>query len=652
MDRNPTRLIAHVSIAFTGLIVLVLLYWPGTFGALYYDDYGNLEKLSNVVDWASAKAWALDGFAGPLGRPLALFSFVPHASHWPDNAQTILAVNVLIHALNAICIAILSYLLLRSVSALRGTPLFAAALLTAALWATMPLIASTSLIAIQRMTGLAALFGLLGLTGFVWAQQSLASRPAIAFFASMALLGLGTGLGMLSKENAALVPIFALLLSIFFLPGIRQIGGWAILRNGILALALLSILVYLSPLNRDWFAVIDHRGWSPWERLQTQSIILWDYVRLALLPRPNAFSPFHDHVQSSAYSWQVYAASTGWVLLLILALWMYLRRANHWPLFALLWFFTAHLLESTIIGLELQFEHRNYLAFYGVFLAAVAGAFHSLPDQRRLWITLVAAFLLVQSAVLLGVTTLWGEPSLAAEVWYQENPASSRALGHIAVQDGVEDGGDEFDANAVLLDLQRRALRLERTDKTLSHCPECLGTHLQGIILSCSLEKPEQRKNRLDAAIQAARSGKARTPNLRVTIESLFNLRDHVLEDACPPLTAGDLRPFARALAEHGYFRAKHLRGRVLFLNAALAEDDGDLEARDAWLRRGERVAPIAVPILQYQVYSALDENRPRDALLAIERRRDLHRKGIEMTDEVLDELEAEVRAETREGTE
>ena len=63
-------------------------------------------------------------------------------------------------------------------------------------------------------------------------------------------------------------------------------------------------------------------------------------------------------------------------------------------------------------------------------------------------------------------------------------------------------------------------------------------------------------------------------------------------------------------------------------------------------------MAPIAVPILQYQVYSALDKNRPRDALLAIERRRNLQRKGTEMTDEVLDELEAEVRAETREGTE
>lgn len=650
MDRNPSRLITHTSIAFAALTILVLLYWPGTSGALYYDDYGNLEKLGNVVDWASAKAWALDGFAGPLGRPLALFSFVPHAGDWPDNAHSILTVNVLIHAFNAALVAMLSYLLLRSVSALRGTPLLLAALLAAALWATMPLIASTSLIAIQRMTGLAALFGLLGLTGFVWAQQRLASAPAKAFFASMAALGLGTGLGMLSKENAALVPIFALLLSIFFLPGVRRIGAWAYLRNGILALALLTILIYLSPLNRDWFELIDHRGWSPWERLQTQSIILWDYVRLALLPRPNAFSPFHDHVQSAAYSWKVYVASIGWLVLVSLSLWTYFKKATFWPLFALLWFFTAHLLESTIIGLELHFEHRNYLAFYGVFLAAVAGAFQSHPARRRLWITLAVAFLAAQSAVLWGVTTLWGQPVLAAEVWYQANPASSRALGHAVVQDGVQDGGDEFDANAVLLDLQRRALHLERTDKTLSHCPECLGTHLQGILLSCSLEKPEQRKHRLDGAIRAARSGEARTPNLRVTIESLFNLRDHVLEEACPPLTPGDLRPFARALAEHGFFRSKHFRGRVLFLNAALAEDDGDPGARDTWLRKGEQAAPLAVPILQYQVYSALDENRPRDALLAIKRRQELEHEGTEMTEELLDELEREVRAQSSLG--
>jgi hypothetical protein len=38
----------------------------------------------------------------------------------------------------------------------------------------------------------------------------------------------------------------------------------------------------------------------------------------------------------------------------------------------ILWFFTGHLMESTVIGLELAHEHRNYLADYGIILAVTA----------------------------------------------------------------------------------------------------------------------------------------------------------------------------------------------------------------------------------------------------------------------------------------
>ena len=38
----------------------------------------------------------------------------------------------------------------------------------------------------------------------------------------------------------------------------------------------------------------------------------------------------------------------------------------------ILWFFTGHLMESTVIGLELAHEHRNYLADYGIILAITA----------------------------------------------------------------------------------------------------------------------------------------------------------------------------------------------------------------------------------------------------------------------------------------
>ena len=52
--------------------------------------------------------------------------------------------------------------------------------------------------------------------------------------------------------------------------------------------------------------------------------------------------------------------------------WRLRRRA---PLIALgiAFFFAAHLMESTIFPLEIMFEHRNYLASYGVFLCGQRG---------------------------------------------------------------------------------------------------------------------------------------------------------------------------------------------------------------------------------------------------------------------------------------
>ena len=55
------------------------------------------------------------------------------------------------------------------------------------------------------------------------------------------------------------------------------------------------------------------------------------------------------------------------------------RGAFHWrrkyPLLALpvLFFFAGHLLESTVIGLELYFEHRNYLPAAFLFMPLAAG---------------------------------------------------------------------------------------------------------------------------------------------------------------------------------------------------------------------------------------------------------------------------------------
>lgn len=625
----------RIGILVMGAVLLYAAYAPGLTGALYYDDYANLERLSGASTREGAYYFVRSGEAGPLGRPVALASFLPHAGDWPNNSVDVLRVNVLIHIANALLLGLLAYLILRLRSTRRDPRVFWIAFGAALLWASLPMLASTSLIAIQRMTGLAALFGLLGLLGFVAGYFIQRTRPLIAFLVQMGALGSGTLLALLSKENGALIPVFALLIDVL-LP--RQLPGpdrLRLLRRGLLALPLLLLLFYLSPLQRNWFEVIDFRGFSPWERLQTQMVILWEYLRLSLMPLPSAFGPFHDHRGIEYTGWISLAGLMGWIGLIGLGIWLHARRDIVWPLFAVLWFLTGHLLESTTLNLEIYFEHRNYLALYGFCLALAVAAFSVRGPLQRAAPLLLGVYAAIQLGALVSVTSLWGQPLVAAAMWTHNQPASSRAVIHQVFLEMDSTELDTADLNYQFIRRQRMQHAIELLDRTVEHCPECLDVRLDALNYSCIVSGDNDIRRRMSELLDAAPHGKGARPALDI----LFRLRDRINADDCSPLTEEDLLPFVNALLDNRYFAPSHFQARLLFIAAALKEDLGNPSARDDYLDRAEHIAPTALPVLQYQVYSALREGDQARALQAIERRRPLPRPGGAMSDAVLDEL-------------
>ncbi|MBZ0091283.1 MAG: hypothetical protein K8F27_03560, partial [Sulfuricellaceae bacterium] len=169
------------------------------------------------------------------------------------------------------------------------------------------------------------------------------------------------------------------------------------------------------------------------ERLLTQARILLDYVGKIVLPRPHVFGLFFDD----------YPVSRGWfappaTLLAVLSLAALaasafgLRRRAPVYSFAVLWFFAGHLIESTVIPLELYFEHRNYLPMAGPLFALVH---YGRVGWERLSSPVLKKTLMLL-AVLMGVlialmtwqeSRLWGQPLLQAAVWAGEKPDSRRA---------------------------------------------------------------------------------------------------------------------------------------------------------------------------------------------------------------------------------
>jgi hypothetical protein len=429
------------------LIVIIAIAWfaylPALTGTFLLDDLPTLGDLQNVDDTESALRFISSGFAGPLGRPIALASFLPQASAIGVNAEPFLRINILIHLLNGILVFAFARRLGRiALRNQQSTPFLP--LSVAAMWLFMPLLASSSLLIVQRMTTLSATFVLGGLIAYLIARQRLESKPRNALLLmSLALAG-ATLLATLTKENGALLPVFVLVLEASILTPPKSLSKlhWNAWRGIFLATPAVLILVFLAlqiPYSDETLA---KRDFTLSERLFSEALILWEYLFNAFVGWAGQLGPFHDshRVYSvSADPWIIVPAAV-WILAISTAI----RMRRHYPVaaFAILWFLVGHLLESTTIPLELYFEHRNYLPIIGPVFAVCYGIFTLKGRHHTIARAALGTYIIINAVILIGVSSLWGNPLLAATYWHERDPASVRAATNLAAQQLSTTGPD------------------------------------------------------------------------------------------------------------------------------------------------------------------------------------------------------------------
>jgi hypothetical protein len=107
------------------------------------------------------------------------------------------------------------------------------------------------------------------------------------------------------------------------------------------------------------------------ERLLTESRVLVFYLKMIIMPSVQQLGLYHDDFPLS-HGLLDPPATLFSIISLIALLLASLSLLGKRPLISLgiLWFFTGHVLESSILPLEIAHEHRNYLADYGILLAA------------------------------------------------------------------------------------------------------------------------------------------------------------------------------------------------------------------------------------------------------------------------------------------
>lgn len=579
------------------LALLLLLAWwsyfPGLAGGFLFDDYPNLMALGAygpVDDSTTFWRYLTSGTADATGRPVALLSFLLDAQNWPAEPYLFKRNNVLLHLFNGVLLALLLLLLgqrhahaswqmppLRPLLGLRGD--VAAALLGAALWLLHPLFLSTTLYVVQREAMLPASFALIGLCGFVTARARIVTgdRRGLGWAASW-LIG-STLLATLSKGNGALLPLLAWLVDRWLQrtqPACdeRIHAAWARCRFVVLTLPSIAVLVGLGCIAVDGFINgFPLRSWTLGERLLTQPRILLEYLYLLAAPRSISPGLFNDNIELSrslAAPWSTLPALVS-ILLLTAIAW---RRRSPIVSLALLFFLAAHLMESTVVPLELYFEHRNYLPAMLLFWPVATWLLRT--DLR---LGTVRAALAIGLPLALALLTrigagLWGDTDGQGLVWARLNPESPRAQAYAAQ---IEMRRGAPDAAAA-----RLARALESSPNEPQLVLNLLGAKCQSGTLA-------------DADIDLAAQALRRTDDVgRTTIEWVNEALGYATAGVyCPALSLSAIEQLVSASEANPRFVAHPERVQdLLNLHASIALARGHGESAFAYFRRSLDAAP------------------------------------------------------------
>ncbi len=546
------------------LVVGYALHLPSQHGMFNFDDSVNLRGLANVRDGWSVLVFLFNGEASALSRPVALASFLLNWSDWPSTPQGFLYINILIHLLNG---ALLAWSILRLVRLAQLQPAQRAewiAVTAAALWLLSPLLASTSLIIIQRMTSLCATFVLGGLLVYlIGLSWEAAGRVKRGRWLQVGGIGLGTLLAVLAKENGILLALYALILEGTVLAGVTELGAARRWRIRLLAVPPVLLVIYIALTWPAMMMVYAGRDFTLGQRLMTEAVILWDYLRLALLPRPVAFSPFHDDypVVRGLFeqSWALIAL-LGWLTVVALAF----RQRRRWPLLAMAvgWYLGGHALESTVLPLELYFEHRNYLPLVGPMLALSWWVWTLQPGSapRRIALTALGGYTLLLAVMLWQLTTLWGQPRIAAELWARRHPTSPRATHFLATN---------------YLAVGNPAAARQTLERAAYARPASVGITLMALPLTCKNGNPDATR----ALYRLAEAHAATGEYSGSSADSLSRLREMLKQGQCPGLEQADLHRLADQLMANPLYTAFGRRlSHLHYIQSELYRDERDLD--------------------------------------------------------------------------
>ncbi len=370
-----SQLVSPLSRVLSLLLVIVLsavllfAYRDSDQNGFHFDDYPNIVQHTPVQleQLTLSGLWQAGRDAFLPSRPLPSISFAFDWWRGQGSPEVFQATNRMLHVAAALVVGLLLFEVLGKM--LPRRELLWLAPLAAAWWALHPIQVQGVTYIVQRMALLAALFTLLSVWSYVRARQSGGARGLGWWLLTWSSLVAAVA----SKENALIAPFLWILAEY----GVVR-HGLRLLRGRLDAVVIALPFVLLAWVVLDLLLGGPFSGWATpgyagrdftlEERLLTQPRVLAFHLGQVFWPLPGRFSLEHDIALSRGVldPPATAVALAGLVLWIAAGLWCLFSQALRGAGFLILWVPATLVIESSVIPLEMVFEHRMYLATVGL----------------------------------------------------------------------------------------------------------------------------------------------------------------------------------------------------------------------------------------------------------------------------------------------
>jgi hypothetical protein len=372
-QKRSSFLFRHI-IAIGLIAGVALLAYSNTFHVpFHFDDRPNIIQNPNVqirvLTWDRIEQLVKNTYKETI-RVFSYFTLALNYYFGGFNVFGYHVVNLAIHVASGIFLYwfLMLTLNLPSLREKYGAISYKVALFSSLIFISHPIQTQSVTYIVQRMASMAGMFYLLSLVLYVKGRLS-TGRPQILSFGGMVLSYL---LGVFSKENVAILPLFIALYEFYFFqkldlsPKRRKV--LFCLVGALLILGAFGMIIW----GKRYINVIiegyEYRTFTMSERVLTQFRIVLYYVTLLIYPHPSRLNLDYDFPISRT----VLDPPTTLVCIILVAgvigysIWTAKKR----PMisFCTLWYFGNLVIESSIFPLEMVYEHRLYLPAVGPFV--------------------------------------------------------------------------------------------------------------------------------------------------------------------------------------------------------------------------------------------------------------------------------------------